>query len=50
MSINKIRSLLYKTASLLGDFQAVQKGKLGQRLIRKAAGRTFGKLMNKLFK
>ncbi len=52
MSISKIRSGLYKAASLLGDVQAVRKGPkaIGQRMIRKAAYRGFGSLLRKLFK
>jgi hypothetical protein len=52
MSINKIRSLLYKSASLLGDINAVSKGPtaMAKRAARKAAGRGFGSLMRKFFK
>jgi hypothetical protein len=52
MSISKIRSVLYKTASILGDVQAVRKGPaaMAKRAARKAAGRGFGSFMNKLFK
>jgi hypothetical protein len=52
MSVNKIRSALYKAASLLGDIQAVRKGPkaIAKRIVRKAAGRGFGSFMNKFFK
>jgi hypothetical protein len=45
-----LRSLLYKAASLLGDANAVQKNKIGQRIVRKAAYRTTNKLLNKAFR
>lgn len=50
MSINSIRNMLYKTAKILGDINAVQKGKIGERIVRRAAGRTSGQLLQKLFR
>lgn len=50
MSINKIRSLLYGTAKVLGDVNAVKKGKVGKRIARRVAGKGTGRLMGKLFK
>ncbi len=50
MNINKIRSFLYKTSKYLGDVNAVQKGTIGKRIMRRAAGKTSGKLMKKLSK
>ncbi|MDA7025067.1 hypothetical protein PJ311_00395 [Bacillus sp. CLL-7-23] len=50
MSINKIRSVLYKLAKISGDVNAVKKGKVGKRIARRAAGKTTGKLLGKLFK
>lgn len=50
MSINKIRSILYGTAKILGDINAVKKGKIGKRIIRRVAGKGTGKLLGKLFK
>lgn len=50
MSINKIRSLLYNVAKILGDVNAVKKGKIGKRVTRRVAGKVTGKLMGKLFK
>ncbi|MGM0954603.1 MAG: hypothetical protein ACQEWO_01705 [Bacillota bacterium] len=47
MNINKIRSFLYKTSKYLGDVNAVQKGTIGKRIMRRAAGKASGKLMNK---
>jgi hypothetical protein len=49
MSINSIRNILYKTAKILGDINAVQKGKIGERIVRRAAGRASGRLLQKLF-
>lgn len=39
MSINKIRSFLYKSAKILGDVNAVKKGTIGKRIARRAAGK-----------
>ena len=44
------RSLLYSLAKLMGDYNAVKKGKVGQRVGRRAAGKATGKAMRKLFK
>ena len=37
-------------AKLMGDYNAVKKGNLGQRVGRRAAGKATGKAMRKLFK
>ena len=37
--MNNLRKLLYQLARLLGDINAVQKGKIGSRLVNKALGR-----------
>ena len=53
MSINKTRGILYKIARLLGDFQAISSGnpqKIGKRIARRAAGKSTGRAMRKLFK
>jgi len=50
MSINSIRNILYKTAKILGDINAVQKGEIGERIVRRAAGKTSGQLLQKLFR
>ena len=44
------RSLLYSLAKLMGDYNAVKKGKVGQRVGRRAAGTVTGKAIRKLFK
>lgn len=50
MSINKVRNILYTIARILGDINAVQKGKIGQRIARRGAGRITGSLLGKLFR
>jgi hypothetical protein len=50
MSINKVRSVLYFLAKLLGDVNAVKKGKVGQRIGRRVAGKVTGRLLGKFFK
>lgn len=48
MKINKIRSGLYKSARILGDINAIEKGKAGKRLVRRAAGKLTGRVLGKL--
>lgn len=50
MSINKSRGLLYRLARMLGDVNAVQKGRVGRRVSRRVAGRHTGRALRKLFK
>ncbi|SES69120.1 hypothetical protein SAMN05216389_101433 [Oceanobacillus limi] len=50
MNINKIRKTLYKIARILGDVNAVKKGKVGKRVGRRVAGKATGKALRKLFK
>lgn len=50
MSINKIRSLLYFVAKILGDINAVKRGKVGQRVARRVAGKITGRALGKFFK
>lgn len=44
------RGLLYWLARLLGDVNAVKKGRVGRRIGRRAAGRGTGRLFRKIFK
>ena len=44
------RSWLYQLAKLLGDANAIKKGKAGRRIARRAAGKITGKGLRKLFK
>ncbi|MFA5387925.1 MAG: hypothetical protein WC322_06110 [Candidatus Paceibacterota bacterium] len=37
MKLNPLRSLLYRLASLLGDANAIAKGRIVQRVVRKQA-------------
>lgn len=50
MSISKTRGFLYWLAKLLGDVNAVQKGKVGKRIVRRGAGKVTGRTMRKMFK
>jgi hypothetical protein len=50
MSVSKTRGILYWIARLLGDYQAVKKGKVGKRIARRTTGKVLGKGMRKLFK
>lgn len=50
MSINKTSGFLYFLAKILGDVNAVNKGKVGKRVARRAAGRATGRALGKLFK
>lgn len=45
-----IRRALYRTASALGDANAIVKGKVGKRIVRKLAWRLTGKLLRRLFR
>ncbi len=45
-----LRSLLYALAKLLGDANAIKKGKVARRVGRRVAGKVTGKLFRKLFK
>jgi len=42
--------LLYSFARILGDVNAVQKGKVGKRIVRRAAGKATGRTLRKLIK
>jgi hypothetical protein len=45
-----MRSLLYFIAKILGDINAVRKGKVARRAGRRVAGKLTGRLLGKLFK
>jgi len=47
--MNRIRSLLYGLAKLLGDANAVKQGKVGRRIARRGAGKLTGRGLGKLF-
>ena len=48
--MNVLRSLLYLIARLLGDVNAVKKGKVGRRIGRRVAGKITGRLFRNIFK
>jgi len=48
--MTSFRSLLYTLAKILGDVNAVKKGKVSKRVGRRLTGRLTGKAMRKLFK
>lgn len=49
-SITQARGILYFLAKFLGDVSAVQKGTVGKRIARRAAGKVTGRGLGKLFK
>jgi hypothetical protein len=44
------RSFLYRLARLLGDAEAVRKGRVGRRIGRRVAGRQTGRWLGRLFR
>jgi len=50
MSINRTRGTLYMLARLLGDVQAVRKGRVGRRIGRRVVGRATGRGLGRLFR
>ena len=50
MSVSGVRGLLYAIARLLGDYQAVRKGRAGKRIARRLAGRVTGRGLRRLFR
>lgn len=48
--MNKFRSFLYTLAKILGDVNAVRKGRVGKRIGRRVVGRAAGKGIGRLFK
>lgn len=50
MSVTRTRGVLYRLARLLGDYQAVKKGRAGKRAARRVSGRMSGRALGKLFK
>ena len=45
-----MRSFLYTLARLLGDINAVKKGRVGRRIGRRIAGKYTGRGLGRLFK
>lgn len=50
MRTSSVRSLLYLIARLLGDYQAVRRGRVGRRLGRRVAGRVTGRGLGRIFR
>lgn len=50
MSISKIRSFLYGLAKILGDVNAIRRGKIKERIARRIVGKATGRGMGKLFR
>lgn len=48
--LNQLRSLLFKLQSFLGDVNAIQRGAIGKRLVRKYAMRSVNGALRKLLK
>jgi hypothetical protein len=49
-SINRTRGILYGLARLLGDVQAVRRGRIGRRIGRRLVGRVTGRGIGRLFR
>ncbi len=45
-----LRSLLYLVARLLGDVNAVRRGRIGQRIVRRLAGRATGRALRRMLR
>ena len=45
-----LRGFLYTLAKLMGDINAVQKGKVGRRIARRIAGKVTGRALGRLFR
>ncbi len=48
--MRSFRSFLYVFAALLGDVNAIKKGKVGRRVARRAAGRVTGRGLGRIFR
>lgn len=50
MTFNQFRRFLYGLARVMGDINAISRGPraMGTRLIRKAAGRAFGRIIGRI--
>lgn len=45
-----LRSKLYKVARIMGDVNAVRRGRVARRVGRRAAGRVSGRLLGRVFR
>jgi hypothetical protein len=48
--MQSLRSLLYTLARLMGDVNAVKKGRVGKRIGRRVTGKMTGRLLGRLFR
>lgn len=44
------RGFLYAWAKMIGDVNAIKRGKVGKRIARRAAGRVTGRALGRLFR
>jgi hypothetical protein len=49
MTVARTRSVLYRLARLLGDYQAIRRSTVGRRAARRVYGRATGRLARRLF-
>lgn len=49
-TIGRTRGFLYWLARLLGDVNAVRRGRVGQRIARRAVGRKVGRVLGRRFR
>ena len=49
-TMTALRSFLYWCARILGDLQAIRRGRVGKRIARRAAGRMTGRALGRLFR
>lgn len=50
MTLNFVRSLLYTTAKLLGDINAVRRRRVKKRIARRLAGKITGRILGRIFR
>jgi hypothetical protein len=50
MTLNSLRSLLYRLARLLGDVQALRRGRIVERTHNRIAGRIMRKVLGKIWR
>lgn len=50
MSVARTRSLMYRSARLMGDYQAVRRGRVPQRIYNRLLGRVLGAVFRSLMR
>jgi len=50
MTIGSVRTILYALARILGDVQAVRRGRIRQRVQNRIAGRILGRFLRRVFR